>query len=91
VAGFHKALELDPNHVEAHNHLGVLLHRSGSLSGAVEEYTAAILLQPENGQLHQNLAAALQQQGKVAEARAAYQRACQLGWQEPCKRLQPAR
>lgn len=74
-ASFRRALELDPDRIEAHNHLGVVLFKQGEYAGAAEcwgivcakaEKEGIVLPEP----VHVNLAKAQALAGDVPGARA---------------------
>jgi tetratricopeptide (TPR) repeat protein len=52
----HRALELDPNHEEAHYNLGFLRRRAGDLDGAIACFRRAIELDPNYALAHAELA-----------------------------------
>jgi tetratricopeptide (TPR) repeat protein len=78
AAAYRRALELDPEHPDAHLNLGRLLHEEGRLAEAEAHYRAAAAADPEGGRPHYNLGVVLEDQGREAEALAAYGRALQL-------------
>jgi tetratricopeptide (TPR) repeat protein len=75
---YRRALELDPEHADAHVNLGCLHHGAGKLADAEAEYRAALRLRPENATAAFDLAVALEDQARLAEARAAYERCLAL-------------
>ena len=78
VAAYRRALELDPEHPDAHLNLGRLLHEEGKLPEAEAHYRAAAAADPEGGRPQYNLGVVLEDQGREAEAIAAYRRALVL-------------
>ena len=54
---FRKALEINPEYVQAHNNLGVLLMNQGMLADAIVQFRAAIALDPKFDLPHGNLGA----------------------------------
>ena len=78
VACYRRALELKPDHAEAHNNLGNALKDQGKLDEAVACYRQALELKPDYAEAHSNLGNALKDQGKLDEAVACYRRALEL-------------
>lgn len=78
VAAYRRALELDPDHPDAHLNLGRLLHEDGKLPEAEAHYRAAAAADVEGARAHYNLGVVLQDQGREAEAIAAYRKALSL-------------
>jgi tetratricopeptide (TPR) repeat protein len=66
-----RALELDPNHADAHVNLGRLLQQQGKMEEAARHYREA----PGHATAHFNLGTLLEEQGRSAEAIAAYTQA----------------
>jgi tetratricopeptide (TPR) repeat protein len=75
---YERALELDPNHVDAHVNLGRLLHEEGAPAAAEKEYRAALDLDPNHDTAAFNLGVALEDLGRVRDAITAYARAVEL-------------
>jgi tetratricopeptide (TPR) repeat protein len=63
-----KALRLNPNYVDAHNNLGVVLYQSGKVEEAIAHFREALRLYPGNAFAHNNLGGALSNLGKNDEA-----------------------
>ena len=78
VAAYRRALELEPEHPDAHLNLGRLLHEEGKLSEAEAHYRAAAAADPEGARAPYNLGVALEDQGRAAEAIAAYKKSLSL-------------
>ena len=55
MSSYRRALEIDPNHAEAHNVLGVALARAGRRDEALAHFEAAARLAPENPEYRENL------------------------------------
>jgi tetratricopeptide (TPR) repeat protein len=55
---YEKALELDPQYVDAMTNLGVAYYNLGQLDRAIEQYTKAIEIAPNDADIRSNLAAA---------------------------------
>jgi hypothetical protein len=78
VARYQRALELSPDHPEAHNNLGVALVDLGRPEEAITHHKKALAREPGSAELRYNLGGALQRQGLYAEALACYERALAL-------------
>ena len=78
VACHRRALEVRPDHAEAHDNLGNALKEQGKLDEAVACYRRALELKPDFAEAHNNLGNALKEQGKLDEAVACYRRALEL-------------
>jgi tetratricopeptide (TPR) repeat protein len=68
-----KALDLDPDHAEAHVNLGRLLHESKDPAGAADHYRRALARRGDDATAAFNLGVALEDMGRRAEAISAYQ------------------
>jgi tetratricopeptide (TPR) repeat protein len=77
-AAYRRALELAPDHPQAHNALGVLLAGRGELVPALDHLRAAAGAAPEWAEARFNLGVALDGAGRPAEALAAVERAVEL-------------
>jgi tetratricopeptide (TPR) repeat protein len=95
-AAFERAVALDPQSPEAHNHLAVCLHKAGEHAGAAEHWRAVLELAQAEGlelpePVHLNLAQALVAAGRVEEARAVLEeylrRAPEGEWSERTREL----
>ncbi len=78
VAGYERAILLNPGHAEAHNNLATALLAAGRIQDAVERYCQALLLQPDYADALNNLAVALIAQGRIADGVLCYERAIAL-------------
>ncbi|MCF6768278.1 tetratricopeptide repeat protein [Thiotrichales bacterium 19S11-10] len=78
VEYFSKAIQLNPNHHESYNSLGIVLAKSDQIDQAVINYQKAIQINPNFHQAYYNLAIALQKQNKLQDAVINYQKAIQL-------------
>lgn len=72
---YRRAIELSPDHADAHTNLGRLLHEQGELVAAIAHYQQAVRSEPEHGTAWFNLGVALEDNGRTEEAVAAYQQA----------------
>ena len=71
---YRRALELAPNHADAHVNLGRLLHERGELAAAEEQYRAALASRPESVDAAFNLGVVLEDCGRSDEAVGVYER-----------------
>jgi predicted O-linked N-acetylglucosamine transferase (SPINDLY family) len=69
-AGHHyrRALEADPDNLDARYELGLVLHRAGRLAEASDSFRAVVEARPGHGEAWTCLGAMLLAQGKLAEA-----------------------
>ena len=74
-AAYERALELDPDHPDAHVNLGRLLHESGNPAQAEQHYRAALAIVPDHETAAFNLGVALEDLGRIDDAIIAYTRA----------------
>jgi len=72
---YERALQLDPNHTDAHINLGRLLHEQRAPAAAEKHYRAALQSDPQHPIAAFNLGVALEDLGRVKEAAEAYERA----------------
>jgi Tfp pilus assembly protein PilF len=72
-----RAIELQPNHAQAYNNLGILLHQKGKVNEAIQTFQAGLSQVPDDVDLHYNLAIVLDLQGRRNEAREELRRALQ--------------
>lgn len=72
---YQRALDADPEHVEAHINLGCLDHADGAFASAENHYRAAAFLRPADPTPHFDLAVVLEDQGRAREAAGAYRAA----------------
>jgi len=75
VRAYEKALEIDPDHADAHVNLGRLLHEQGAPAAAEVHYRRALEADAEHETAAFNLGVALEDLGKVSAAIDAYRRA----------------
>lgn len=78
IAAFRKAIQIDPNYLNAHLNLGVTLYTQGKLDEAIAAYRKAIQIDPNFVDAHFNLGFTLYVQGKLDEAIAAYRKVIQI-------------
>ncbi|MGH9948799.1 MAG: tetratricopeptide repeat protein [Pyrinomonadaceae bacterium] len=75
LAGFKRAVEIDPNFGPAWFEIGVGAYNIGDYLGALTAYQNAVRIDPMNYQAHANLASTYRQLERYAEANAAYKAA----------------
>jgi tetratricopeptide (TPR) repeat protein len=75
---YRNALELDPDHVDAHLNLGRLLHEDGDLTGAERHFRRALAARPHDATAAFDLGVALEDLARLPEAAEAYERALAL-------------
>jgi tetratricopeptide (TPR) repeat protein len=68
IIKYRKALSVKPDHVGAHNGLGLVLMEKGDLNRAIGEYREAIRIDPKESAPYYNLGIALRRVGRQAEA-----------------------
>jgi tetratricopeptide (TPR) repeat protein len=79
IATCRRAIQLKPEHPNAHYTLGNLLFGAGRLDEAVASYRKAIALNPDHAESHCNLRLALQQLRALAPALISLERGHELG------------
>lgn len=78
IVEFKKALELEPDHYDAHYHLGIVYYAKGMIDESLTELKKAIDINPDEPKAHYNIAFAYVAKVNVAEALAEYQKAIEL-------------
>jgi tetratricopeptide (TPR) repeat protein len=68
VAGYRRAVELDPKLALAWNGLSKALERKGDLEGALEAGRRLVELEPDDALSHTNLSQLYQRLGRIPEA-----------------------
>ena len=74
-AAYIRALELDPQHSDAHVNIGRLLQEAGEFEGAEDHYHKALEAEPDNVLAAFNLGTLLEDLGRIQDAIEAYKRA----------------
>jgi tetratricopeptide (TPR) repeat protein len=72
---YRRALELEPDHPDAHLNLGRLLHERGDVEAAKKHYQLALAARPHDSTAAFNLGVAFEDLGRPAEALVAYKEA----------------
>ena len=75
---YKETLKTNPNHVDAHNNLGVILLRSGKPQKAKSCYEKAIEINPNYANAHNNLGIVFKQLGEDQKAISCYQKAIEI-------------
>src|SRR5262249_52368972 len=75
---FRTVLELEPNHVDAQNNLGVVLQELGARDEAIECFRRTIALQADYPKARSNLAHLLRERGRFKEAMQEYRQVLAL-------------
>lgn len=70
IAGYRKAIELDPGLAAAWNGLSKALERKGDLDGALAAGRRLVELEPDDALSHTNLSQLFQKKGMIPEAEA---------------------
>ena len=83
AAAFAAALQIDPQHADAHNDLGAVFHLVGNDSDAITQYRRALALRPDHLNALSNLGTALLERNDVREAIATYEHALEIGSAKP--------
>jgi hypothetical protein len=78
IAAYHKALAVNPNHVEACNGLAVSYSMHGQYELALRYLRHALGLSPNSAHLHNNLGYIHMTEGRINEAAAAFAQALRL-------------
>ncbi|MBA3440025.1 MAG: DUF3808 domain-containing protein, partial [Pyrinomonadaceae bacterium] len=73
-----RALEINPQLVEAHTNLIILYGRSGQAAKAEEHYRAAVRVNPHSADSYYNFGVLLNEQGKFEEASQAFLRCLEI-------------
>jgi predicted O-linked N-acetylglucosamine transferase (SPINDLY family) len=80
---YRQILQIEPNHADAWQFLGVIATQAGQYARAIECIGRAIVINPHSAPYHHNLGYALQEQGRLDEAAACYRRALELNPDSP--------
>ena len=70
-----KAVDINPQDVEAHSNLGNTLHELGKFEEAEASYRQAVIINPDYAIGHNNLGNTLKELGRLQEAQASYKQA----------------
>lgn len=75
---FKKALEIEPNHPDAHLRLAVIYEAQEKWQEAADSYEIGLKRSPDNAQAHNNLGAVYEELGRADEAIKQYEEALRL-------------
>ncbi len=78
IENFSKALQIYPDHVEAHMALGLALAQQGKMSEAMAHYSEGLRIQPDYAEGHLTMGQMLEYQGKTDEAIEHYSEAVRI-------------
>jgi tetratricopeptide (TPR) repeat protein len=87
IAELRKAIELNPEQMDAHLGLGQALYERGSLVEAASEYGEAIKINPKSAEAHNNLGLTLHKQGLREQATSEFKLAVQIEPDNPAYHL----
>ena len=73
-----RALEMEPNNIQALNNLGTVLRSQGMLDQAADCYRRALSIEPDDAELHFNFGNVHRDQENASEAIGCYRRAVAL-------------
>ncbi len=84
ISHYRRALQINPNHWDAHISLGTALAQEGDVDGAIAQYQQALQINPDAGVAQVNLAGiVLLQRGKTGEAIGHFHRGVQIDPDDP--------
>ena len=75
---YKETLKTNPNHVDAHNNLGIILLQSGNLQKAKSCYEKVIEINPNHASAHNNLGLVFNQLGELQKAKSCYEKASEI-------------
>ena len=70
-----KVIEIDPNHEDAHNNLGIIFSNSGDLEKAKSCYEKALIINPKNFNAYNNIGNIFKELGDIENAINNYEKA----------------
>ena len=75
IVAFERAINIDPNHRDAHLELGIIYGQRGRLDAAQEHYAHAIRIDPDYSEAHNNLGTVYARQARWDDAIEEYRKA----------------
>jgi len=78
IGWYRRAISVEPGNVTAHTNLGTALTQKGEHTQAIAEFEAALALKPDDGSLMHQIGDAYKRLENSRDARAWYERACNL-------------
>ncbi|WP_341920564.1 tetratricopeptide repeat protein [Polaromonas sp. YR568] len=78
IAAYRQVLTANPDHVDAHNALGVTYSLQGRPELAEQQFSAALAIEPDAARVHNNLGYHLMVNGRMEEALASFEHALAL-------------
>ena len=75
---YEKTIEINPNHLHAHNNLGAVFNKLGEYQKAKDCFEKTIEITPNHPQAYNSLGVVLQELGKSQEAKTCYEKAIEI-------------
>ncbi len=75
---YNETLKINPNYVDAHNNLGILMTQLGEYQNAKNCYEKVILIEPNNTVAYNNLGFVLKELGEYQKAQTCYEKAIKI-------------
>ena len=75
---YRETLKTNPNHIDAHNNLGIILLRSGNLQKAISCFEKVIEINPNHASAHNNFGVVFRQLGEHQKAIGCYEKAIEI-------------
>ena len=75
---YKETLKINPNHVDAHNNLGIVFKELGEHQKAIDCYEKAIQTNPNHAAAHNNLGVVFDELGEYKKAKNCYQKVTQI-------------
>ena len=75
---YNETLKANPNHIDAHNNLGIVIHELGQHKKAIDCFKKAIEIQPNYAAAHYNLGKTLHELGELQKAISCYEEAAKI-------------
>ena len=78
IKSYENVLLINPNHAEAYNNLGILLHKKNELEASIAQYEEALRLQPDYAEAHHNMGNTFIAMDRLDDAILSYERAVKI-------------
>ena len=72
LKNYKKAIQINANHTDAYNNIGIVLFDQGNYDKAIEHFQKAVEIEPSFGNAHYNLGNALKEKGDLEKAIESY-------------------
>ena len=72
LINYRKVIQIDTNHTDAYNNIGIVLFDQGNYNEAIENFQKAVNIEPSFGNAHYNLGNALKEKGDLKRAIESY-------------------